>query len=107
MISMMFEASMRVWYLTTFTSGFSAWIDCSAESTLGMPMRSVEWITWRCRLERSTSSSSTIPSVPTPAAARYSAVGEPSPPAPSSSTFASSSFCWPSMPISGISRWRE
>ncbi len=35
------------------------------------------------------------------------AVGEPSPPAPSSRTFASSSFCWPSTPISGISRWRE
>ena len=62
----------------------------------------VLWITWRCRLERSTTSSSTMPSVPTPAAARYSAAGEPSPPAPISSTFASSSFCWPSRPTSGI-----
>ena len=70
MISMMFEASSRTGYLTTFTSGLSALIVCSAESTFGVPIRSVEWITWRCRLERSTSSSSTIPSVPTPAAAR-------------------------------------
>ena len=30
---------MRVWYLTTFTSGLSAWIDSSAESTFGMPTR--------------------------------------------------------------------
>jgi hypothetical protein len=34
-------------------------------------------------------------------------VGEPRPPAPSSSTLASSSFCWPSMPTSSSSRWRE
>ena len=107
MISMMFEASIRTGYLTTFTSGFSALIDSSAESTFGTPTRSVVWITWRCRFDRSTTSSSTIPSVPTPAAARYSAVGEPRPPAPSSSTFASSSFCWPSAPISGTSMWRE
>src|SRR3954447_466306 len=69
MISMMLEASMRVWYLTTFTSGLIALIACSAESTFGTPMRSVVWMTWRCRLERSTASSSTMPSVPTPAAA--------------------------------------
>src|ERR1035438_7955176 len=31
MISMMFESSIRVWYLTTSTSGFSAWIDSSAD----------------------------------------------------------------------------
>ena len=97
---------MRVSYLTTLTSGFSAFIVISAESTFGMPMRSVVWMTWRWRLERSTTSSSTMPIVPTPAAARYSAVGEPSPPAPSSRTFASSSFCWPSAPISGTSMWR-
>ena len=34
------------------------------------------------------------------------AVGEPRPPAPSSSTFASSSFAWPSAPTSGSRRWR-
>src|SRR6476661_4084863 len=64
MISMMFEASRRVWYLTTFTSGLSALICSSAESTLGTPTRSVVWMTWRCRLETSTTSSSTMPSVP-------------------------------------------
>ena len=70
MISMMFDASSRTGYLTTSTSGLSAAIVASAESTFGVPIVRVEWITWRCRLERSTSSSSTIPSVPTPAAAR-------------------------------------
>ena len=42
----------------------------AALSTLGMPIRSVECRIWRCRFEVSTTSSSTIPSVPTPAAAR-------------------------------------
>ena len=107
MISMMLEASRRVLYLTTFTSGLMPLMAISAESTFGVPIRSVVWMTWRWRLERSTSSSSTTPSVPTPAAARYSAVGEPRPPAPSSSTLALSSFVWPSSPISGTSRWRE
>ncbi len=106
MISMMFEASRRVSYLTTLTSGLIAFIDSCAESTFGTPIRSVVWMTWRWRLERSTTSSSTIPIVPMPAAARYSAVGEPRPPAPSSRTFASSIFCWPSTPISGTSMWR-
>src|SRR6266700_7596483 len=106
MMPRMFEASIRRGYLTTFTSGLIAWIDSSAESTLGMPMRWVEWITWRCRLERSTSSSSTMPSVPTPAAARYSAAGEPSPPAPISRTLAASSLRWPTGPTSGRMMWR-
>src|SRR3954465_14776837 len=72
MISMMFEASRRVLYLTTSTSGFSALTCSSAESTFATPTRSVVWITWRCRFETSTTSSSTMPSVPTPAAARES-----------------------------------
>src|SRR5947209_8104866 len=76
MIRMTFEASRRSWYLTTFTSGLIAFIDSSAESTFGTPMRSVVWMTWRWRLDRSTTSLSTTPSVPTPAAARYSAVGD-------------------------------
>src|ERR1700745_4189864 len=79
MISMMLEASRRVLYLTTFTSGLMPLTAISAESTFGVPIRSVVWMTWRCRLERSTSSSSTMPSVPTPAAARESAVGGPEP----------------------------
>ncbi|MDF3016985.1 MAG: hypothetical protein K0R44_2210 [Thermomicrobiales bacterium] len=36
----------------------------------GMPTRSVVWTTWRCKFDSSTMSASTIPSVPTPAAAR-------------------------------------
>ena len=42
-----------------------------------------------------------MPSVPTPAAARYSAAGEPRPPAPSSRTLLSSSLAWPSTPDLG------
>ena len=64
MISMMLEASRRVLYLTTFTSGLMPLMAISAESTFGVPIRSVVWMTWRCRFERSTSSSSTTPSVP-------------------------------------------
>ena len=40
------------------------------------------WMIWRCRLDSSTTSKSTMPSVPTPAAARYSSAGDPRPPAP-------------------------
>src|SRR5207245_2420161 len=43
------------------------------------------WRIWRWRLEASTTSMSMMPIVPTPAAARYRAAGERSPPAPSSS----------------------
>ena len=41
-----------------------------ADSAFHSPSRDVEWSTWRWRFEASTLSSSTIPSVPTPAAAR-------------------------------------
>ena len=44
--------------------------------------------------------------MPTPAAARYIATGEPSPPAPMQSTLAAFSFFCPSMPTSGRIRWR-
>ena len=54
----------------TLTSGFSASIVRLADSTFGSPSRSVEWTIWRWRFDASTASSSTIPSVPTPAAAR-------------------------------------
>ena len=70
MISMMLSAPSRTGYFSTFTSGLISWIEISAESTFGTPMRSFECATWRCRLERSTTSLSTMPSVPTPAAAR-------------------------------------
>ena len=46
----------------------------------------------RCRLDLSTTSKSMMPIVPMPAAARYSTIGEPSPPAPITSTLESSSF---------------
>ena len=55
-----------------------------ADSTLRSPIRSVVCTIWRWRLLRSTTSKSTRPIVPTPAAARYSAAGLPSPPAPMS-----------------------
>ena len=38
---------------------------------LASPTAAVSWITCRCRLDSDTVSSSTMPSVPTPAAARY------------------------------------
>ena len=69
--------------------------------TGGEPVVAVEWTIWRCRFDSSTTSSSTIPSVPTPAAARYSDAGDPSPPAPISRTRESSSFSCPSSPPRG------
>ena len=50
------------------------------------PASSVPWMIWRCRLLSSTTSKSTRPMRPTPAAARYMTSGEPSPPAPTAST---------------------
>src|SRR4051795_155006 len=70
---------------TTVTSGLSAVIVLRALSTFFSPIRSFVWSTWRWRFDRSTTSKSMIPSVPTPAAARYSADGGPrrqTPPAP-------------------------
>ena len=66
-------------WATTFTSGLSAVSVLRADSTFFSPMRSVVWMTWRWRFERSTTSKSMIPSVPTPAAARYSDAGAPRP----------------------------
>jgi hypothetical protein len=54
--------------------------------------------TWRWRLLSSTSSWSAMPSLPTPAAARYSSAGEPSPPAPTTSTAAWLIRSWPAAP---------
>src|SRR5262249_46677065 len=66
----------------TFTSGLRPPSVCFALSTFGMPMRSSAWMICRCRLDTSTTSSSMMPSVPTPAAARYSAPGAPRAPRP-------------------------
>ena len=54
----------------------------------------------------STSSSSTIPIRPTPAAARYARTGDPSPPAPTHKMRAAASRSTPAKPTSGINRWR-
>ena len=66
----MFSDVSRSSYATTSTSGLSASIVRFADSTFGSPSRSVEWTIWRWRFEASTTSSSTIPRRPTPAAAR-------------------------------------
>ena len=54
----------------TSTSGLSWLIATFADCDFGIPTRSVLWITWRWRFDSSTTSSSTIPIVPMPAAAR-------------------------------------
>ncbi len=91
----------------TFTNGLMAAIFSLADSSLGLPTSLVKWMTCRCRLVKSTTSKSTSPMVPTPAAERYSASGDPNPPVPMQSTRAAFSFCWPSMPTSGMIRCRE
>src|ERR1700712_4157286 len=48
-----------------------------------------------------------MPSVPTPAAARYIRAGEPRPPAPTARTLAFFSRFCPSIRTSGMIRWRE
>src|SRR5512139_996556 len=77
-----------------------------ADTSFGRPTSFVPCRIWRWRLVTSTRSKSTRPSVPTPAAARYRAAGDPSPPAPTSSTRARRSARCPSTPISGRIRWR-
>ena len=64
------------------------------------------WMIWRCRFDSSTVSNSTMPRVPTPAAARYISAGLPRPPAPTQSTFAFFRRFWPAMPTSGMMMWR-
>ena len=81
---------------------------CStADSTFGRPTSAVVCRIWRCRFVTSTRSKSTIPIFPMPAAARYIATGEPSPPAPITSTLASSSLRCPAPPMFGRMMWRE
>src|SRR5438270_498897 len=62
---------------STFTKGLMPRTVSSADSSLRRPTSAVEWMICRCRLVKSTTSKSTIPSVPTPAAARYMSSGAP------------------------------
>ena len=91
----------------TCTSGLIAAIDAAAPSRLRLPTRARSCAICRCRLVRSTLSWSTMVIRPTPAVPRYSATGEPSPPAPITSACAASKRCWPSMPSSSSRMWRE
>src|SRR6266567_4305710 len=77
MRSSAFAAVRRTAWGSIATFGLSRPITAAALSTLGRPRSGVPWMTWRCRLESDTASSSTTPSVPTPAAARYSSPGAP------------------------------
>jgi hypothetical protein len=54
----------------TLTYGLVSAIDSLADWALDFPISDCPWMTWRCRLDSSTVSKSTTPSVPTPAAAR-------------------------------------
>ena len=62
-----------------------------ADSAFGCPIACVRWTIWRWRFVRSTVSPSQIVMRPTPAEARYSAIGEPRPPAPITSACDASS----------------
>ena len=68
-----------------------------------MPTRSAVWSTLALEVRLVDDVVVHDPSVPIPAAARYSPAGEPRPPAPISSTRESSSLRCPSRPISGMS----
>src|SRR5665811_139226 len=105
-ISITLLAFSRSTYVFTSISGFRLLTNCFADSTLGFPTLP-PCITCLWRLLRSTVSSSIIPIVPTPAAARYSITGEPSPPAPMHNTFDESNFFCPFPPTSGKMICRE
>ena len=54
----------------TFTYGLTSAMESRADSAFGLPTSETPWMIWRCRFDSSTVSKSTMPSVPTPAAAR-------------------------------------
>src|SRR5215218_2118513 len=99
--------SSRVSCRRTSISGLISLMESRALSAFDRPTSDCPWMIWRCRLDSSTVSNSTMPSVPTPAAARYISVGEPSPPAPTASTLAFLSRFCPSIATSGMIRCRE
>ena len=58
-------------WMLTWTYGLISTIESRADSAFGRPISDWPWMIWRCRFDSSTVSNSTMPSVPTPAAARY------------------------------------
>src|SRR4051794_2516233 len=105
-ISSTLSLSSRVSCRRTSTWGLISSMESRALSALDRPTSDLPWMIWRCRFDSSTTSNSTMPSVPTPAAARYMSTGEPRPPAPTASTLAFFSRFCPSIPTSGMIRWR-
>mmetsp|Transcript_7170 Transcript_7170/g.24385 ORF Transcript_7170/g.24385 Transcript_7170/m.24385 type:complete len:203 (+) Transcript_7170:102-710(+) len=91
----------------TSTSGFTRFNVSAADAALGTPTAPLACTICRWRFDTSTSSSSTMVSFPTPAAARYMSAGEPRPPAPTQQTEPALSRAWPRMPTSSRMRWRE
>ena len=78
----------------------------AAAWALGRPTWSMRYRGWRCRFVSSTRSGSTSVIRPTPAAARYCSAGQPSPPAPTTSTWACASRSCPAAPMPGSTIWR-
>ena len=66
----------------------------------------VPYVICRCKFVKSTTSKSTSPICPTPAAVKYKPRGAPSPPVPIRSTRAVFSFSRPSIPTSGMIKCR-
>src|SRR5437867_621916 len=100
-MSSAFSDVSRVSYSSTCTCGLTSRIRSRADSSFGRPTSLVPCSTCRWRFDTSTTSKSTSPSVPTPAAARYNASGEPRPPAPMRRMRAALSRRCPSTPTSG------
>mmetsp|Transcript_19680 Transcript_19680/g.39148 ORF Transcript_19680/g.39148 Transcript_19680/m.39148 type:complete len:223 (-) Transcript_19680:99-767(-) len=94
-------------YVNTSTLGFTSPILAAADAHLLAPIEPVPWMIWRCRFDSSTVSASTMPTVPTPAAARYSSAGDPSPPAPTHSTEEPFRRRCPRTPTVERTKWRE
>ena len=69
-ISITLSESSRSLCRITLTYGLTSAIDSLADSALDLPTSETPWMIWRCRFDSSTVSKSTMPSVPTPAAAR-------------------------------------
>ena len=103
---MTLDESSRSSCTLTVISGLISSTESRADSAFDRPTSLCPWMIWRCRFDSSTASNSTMPSVPTPAAARYISAGDPRPPAPTHSTFAFLSRFCPAIATSGMIRWR-